>query len=107
MSSIGPHLWIVFLSLAALCFVIGSCVLSANKLIATSGAVHDHAPQSTAMHDGETIMPTDPLIPANWNEFEITNELRQLRDDRPSLIPHYVNSVLERFVTRQDDRTAQ
>ncbi len=42
-----------------------------------------------------------------WNESAITAQLIQLRDRTPSMIPHYVASIKERFIVKQDDRTAQ
>jgi hypothetical protein len=53
-------------------------------------------------------MPSDiSQLPTEWNEAAITRQLHQLRDQKPSMIPHYVESVKERFIVRQDDRTAQ
>jgi hypothetical protein len=46
-------------------------------------------------------------IPMVWDELAITRQLRQLRDERPGVIGHFLESVKERFVLRQDDRTAQ
>lgn len=49
----------------------------------------------------------DVALPAQWDEVAITRQLQQLRDQRPALIPHFVESVKERWVLRQDDRTAE
>lgn len=52
-------------------------------------------------------MPSNISLPPEWNEPAITRQLQQLRDQKPSLIPHYIDSVKERWIVRQDDRTAQ
>ncbi len=50
-------------------------------------------------------MPPLPIV--QWDEASITAQLRQLRDERPALIPHFVESLKERLILRQDDRTAE
>jgi len=52
-------------------------------------------------------MQSNISIPTQWDELAITRQLQQLREQRPSLIPHYIDSVKERWIVRQDDRTAQ
>jgi hypothetical protein len=49
----------------------------------------------------------DVFLPAQWDELAITRQLQQLRDQRPALIPHFVESVKERWILRQDDQTAE
>src|SRR5581483_3259386 len=46
------------------------------------------------------------ILPVDWNERQIELSLRQSQN-RPGLIEHYVNSVLDRYIAGQDQRTAQ
>lgn len=97
--------WQLFVTLAVVCFAIGLAI----RLAGTDDQGVSMNLQGGTLKDANSLggtMSGNPL-PENWNEARITTDLRQLRDDRPSLIPHYVSSVLERFVTKQDDRTAQ
>ena len=52
-------------------------------------------------------MPSNISLPTQWDELAITRQLQQLRDRKPNLIPHYIDSVKERWIVRQDDRTGQ
>jgi hypothetical protein len=52
-------------------------------------------------------MSLNMLVPNRWDEGAITRQLSQLRAERPGLIPHFIESITERFVVRQDDQTAQ
>jgi hypothetical protein len=52
-------------------------------------------------------MPSDTPLSAQWDEASITRELTRLGAQTPGLIPHYVESVKQRWILRQDDRTAE
>lgn len=52
-------------------------------------------------------MSSSLTLPTDWDEVAITRQLQQLRERTPSLIPHFVESVKERWVLRQDERTAE
>ena len=52
-------------------------------------------------------MPQNEFSLTEWNEPAITRQLQQLRETKPSAIPHYIDSVKERWILRQDDRTAE
>ena len=100
-------LWIIFLLLAVACFLIG-IIVSANKnqaLASQKSAVALQAYDPNLQR--EITMPSDISLPAEWNEASITRQLQQLRDQRPALIPHFVESVKERWILRQDDHTAE
>lgn len=45
-------------------------------------------------------------IPELWDESVISGQLAQLRD-RPPVLFHYIDSLLDRFVLRQDEQTTQ
>lgn len=51
--------------------------------------------------------PQLPALPSVWDEVAITRQLQQLRQDRPGMLGHFVESLKERFVLRQDDHTAE
>lgn len=46
------------------------------------------------------------LAPARWDEQMIVRQLQNL-SQRPASIPHYIESLKERFIIRQEYRTAQ
>jgi hypothetical protein len=100
-------LWVFFLLLALACFAIGMSV-SLNKTAARQSGHSDRAlqPYSGPQTPQEIVMLPNITLPAQWDELAITRQLRQLREQRPALIPHFIDSVKERWVLRQDDRTA-
>ena len=51
-------------------------------------------------------MPSNIALPADWDEASITRQLGQLRDQKPAVVAHFIDSVKERWILRQDDRTA-
>lgn len=51
-------------------------------------------------------MPSDVSVPNQWNELDITRQLEQLRQQPPAIVNHYVESIKQRFILRQDDKTA-
>ncbi len=58
--------------------------------------------------EGPLAVPADMnLLPQTWDERALTSQLTQLRDRRPALLPHFVQSIMERMIIGQDDRTAQ
>lgn len=66
---------------------------------ANSAATNPHLDQNSI------VMPDFPVL-SHWDESAITRQLLQLRNQKPALIPHYIESVKERWIVRQDDRTA-
>jgi hypothetical protein len=98
--------WVIFLILSIACMRLG--VMTKKKKTPTeisSAALTHHDPVVHSSEVGSSVQ-TSP-IPSQWSESAITAQLRQLRDEKPSLIPHFVASVKERFIVNQDDRTAQ
>lgn len=87
---------------AALCLLVGIILLVTSQ---SSAPPHSSNPYIGV--GGVVPVSTSPVVPELWNEPAITRQLTQLRDDRPALIPHFVQSITERFILRQDDRTAQ
>jgi hypothetical protein len=102
------EVWVVFLILAAACLLIG-LVVSANKKQAAGPQKPGVAlqPYNPGALDMPSNMPSNISLPTQWDELAITRQLQQLRDQKPNLIPHYIDSVKERWIVRQDDRTAQ
>ena len=35
----------------------------------------------------------DTVVPKEWNEVAITRQLTQIRDQRPTLVPHFLHSI--------------
>src|SRR5262245_10665299 len=97
-------LWIVFLLLAWACGLVGTLIAQRKKSAVTSN--DSEAMALTDLNAREINMPSDINLPPEWSEQSITSQLRQLRDHKPALIPHFIDSVVERFVVRQDDKTA-
>jgi hypothetical protein len=97
-------MWILFAILAAVCATVGLVIATASSNKSTppkpGGALQPYNP-------GALDMPSNLSLPPEWNEPAITRQLQQLRDQKPNLIPHYIDSVKERWIVRQDDRTAQ
>lgn len=89
------EVWVVCLVVSAVCLVIGLLVPKKK-------------PRAAALKplNGAT-MSQFPMMPSQWDEKSIVQQLQQLRDQKPTLIPYFVDSVKERFILRQDDRTAQ
>jgi hypothetical protein len=94
-------MWIVFALLAVICLVI-AVVVSPEDESEKSKEVAVLPPNQT-----EVMMPADLPALTDWNEVSITRQLQQLRGQKPSLVVHFVDSMKERFIVRQDDRTAQ
>jgi hypothetical protein len=55
---------------------------------------------------GWSNMDNNPVVPQHWDEQLISQHFSILRN-RPAALSHYFSSVLERFVLRQSDETAQ
>jgi len=91
------EIWIVLLILSATFFVIGALVPSKK----TVKPDHRAIPLTQSGDDAMTALPND------LNENSISGRLVQLRDTRPDLIPHFIESLKQRWINRQDDRTAK
>jgi hypothetical protein len=102
------EVWVVFLILGAACLLIG-LVVSANKKQAAGPQKPGVTlqPYNPGALDMPSNMPSNISLPTQWDELAITRQLQQLRDRKPNLIPHYIDSVKERWIVRQDDRTGQ
>jgi hypothetical protein len=98
--------WIIFLILSIICLVIGIIVPKNNKMTTPPAALTSYNGPAVDSSLTSSDMSNLPTL-SQWNESAITAQLRQLRDQRPSLIPHFVDSVKERFILKQDDRTAE
>ena len=85
----------VLFAISLVCFAVGVGVQLMNVHRGSAGSI------------GIEIGGEGMGVSSEWNELFITQQLRQLRDQKPDLIPHFVESVKERFIVRQDDRTAQ
>lgn len=101
------EIWAGFLILAIICFLIGTFVSISNARPAGQRQTGAILPYANPGDVKEMAMSSDNLLPAQWDEASISRELTRLGAQKPSLIPHYIESVKERWILRQDDRTAE
>ncbi|HEY4491141.1 MAG TPA: hypothetical protein VI958_04030, partial [Acidobacteriota bacterium] len=100
--------WIVFMILAAFCLVVGMITgrpKTKTLLPVRLNSENNIGPDWPDLQGA--LMASTPQVLNEWNETAITAQLRQLRNEKPALIPHFVESITERLIIRQDDRTAQ
>jgi len=101
-------LWVIFLILAVLCAAIGIAVSANKPQPGTAGSDANIALvpiQPTEMQKGPS-MPSESALPVQWDEIAITRQLDNLRGQPPAVVSHYVESVKERWVLNQNDKTA-
>ena len=58
---------------------------------------------------GEQPMPNpsdNPLLPVRWDEAQIRSATQRY-EQQPTVLEHFINSLLERFVHNQNNQTAQ
>ncbi len=87
--------YVLYLLVASILFFLGR--LAFRKL----------RPRRETIPEGKAPSSARETLADDWSEEAIIQELRRLRDQRPAAIPHYIDSVVERFIVRQDDRTSQ
>src|SRR5438034_3426616 len=94
------ELWLIVFILAIVCAGIG--------VVARPKREEDQQVSlSGALQTGNEMSSPYPMVPSHWDETAVTAQLTQLRQHRPSLVPHFVDSIKERFIVGQDNRTAQ
>jgi uncharacterized membrane protein YidH (DUF202 family) len=80
--------------------------LVAGFMIFTSGVLLIATLNEVQKSQGKGLEMTIGQMPQRWDETFIAGQLLEV-GDRPPVLTHYVDSVLDRFVLRQDERTAQ
>lgn len=55
----------------------------------------------------EASMLLDTLSLLHWDEALITDQIRQLHKTLPDVIPHLINSLVQRFILQQDTKTSR
>src|SRR5207244_2517185 len=84
------------------CFIVGLIIVGIQS---TNPKTHAEFLAISANPEGVSVL--DNSLPQEWNEKSIVQQFTQLRADRPSAVPHLLNSVLERFVVGQDEKTVE
>src|SRR5690242_8348837 len=101
------ELWALFLVLGISCLLVGIVVFLNTATVKSEQLSQFIQPCDDPQTSEEVAMLPNVVLPAQWDEPAITRQLQQLRDQRPAVIPHFVQSVKERWILRQDDRTAE
>src|SRR5687767_7646494 len=94
--------WMVFAFLAVACAVVGLTIVARQSSRSNETAV---ALQTFSNETGDSM--SDLPLPNEWNERSITQQFTQLRAQHPGSVPYFLNAVVSRFITGQDEKTVQ
>lgn len=94
--------WMVFAVLSLACAVVGMVVLARQPSRSAEAAF-----EFQTFNDETGGSVSDLPLPNEWNERSITQQFTQLRAQHPGSVPYFLNAVLTRFITGQDEKTVQ
>jgi hypothetical protein len=101
------ELWAILALLSVASLLLG-LMLPKSRITASSGKISKSTSQTAIaanfINTGLS-MPNTPML-AQWDETAITRHLAELRGQSPAVISHYIESVKQRMVTNQNDKTA-
>jgi hypothetical protein len=94
--------------------VVVAVLVAATALLIRIILPKEHQPVDVVIGSSEkreeSLVPMESFVPEvlppQWDSQVITQQITALQR-RPSVLAHYINSVMNRFITGQDDKTAQ